>query len=121
MFTVPDDSPSLLVTLIVTALPAVTLPCTADGTATVAAASLLGVTVTFAFILSEDWTKLTTKLADKNPVPVKVKLLVKPSKIFPDTEERVGLTGRSVNSSCPVAVAPDQDILFTCKNLPAAI
>ena len=52
--TVPDALPSLLVTLIVTTLLAVTLPCTADGTATVAAESLLGVTVTFAFILSED-------------------------------------------------------------------
>ena len=44
----------MLVTLIVTTFPAVTLPCTADGTVTVAAESLVGVTVTFTLILSAD-------------------------------------------------------------------
>ena len=49
-----------------------------------AAVSLEGVTVTFAFILSADWTKLTTKLELKNPDPAKVKVDAAPSIIFID-------------------------------------
>ena len=58
-----------------------------------AAVSLEGVTVTFAFILSADWTKLTTKLELKNPDPAKVKVDAAPSIIFPDAEERTGKVG----------------------------
>ena len=82
--------PSLFVTLIVTAFPAVTLLKTEEGTATVAAVSLEGVTVTFALILSADCTKFTTKLDDKKLVPAKVKVVVAPSAILPVTLDKVG-------------------------------
>ena len=69
-----------------TTFPEVTLLKTEEGTATVADESLAGVTVTFTLILSDDWTKFTTKPDDKNPEPVKVKLEAAPSTIFPVTE-----------------------------------
>ena len=40
----------------------------------------------FVSILSELCAKFTTKLADKNPVPAKVKVVAVPAYMVPDTE-----------------------------------
>ena len=76
--TASEDSPSELVTLIETALPAVTFEYTELGTTTVAAVSLEGVTVT---VVAEppEGVNETIKFAVRNPVPARVSVDAAPA------------------------------------------
>jgi hypothetical protein len=90
-----------LVTVIVTAFPAVTFEYTALGTVTVALVSLDAVTVTSSSIPSDDCVKFTVRELLRKPVPVSVRVDVIPSKIDPETEFKTARTEETFNQEVP--------------------